>query len=61
MSLSLSPRAAYDAPVPGPGDIRLLAALRRVGGWLLLSGWVVLALLPVVGLGLSVLLGVGLF
>jgi ABC-type Fe3+ transport system permease subunit len=43
-----------------PGRIRLKRA-RKLGGWLLLAGWVVLPLLPVLGLGLTSLLGVGLF
>ena len=36
-------------------------ALRRAGSLLLFSAWIVLPLLPVVGLGLSATLGVGLF
>lgn len=40
---------------------RPMRVLRRRAGWLLLLGWIVLPLLPVLGLGLSALLGVGLF
>jgi hypothetical protein len=40
---------------------RPLRSIRQRAAWLLLLGWVVLPLLPVLGLGLSVLLGVGLF
>ncbi len=46
----------------GGGVMRTLGrALRRAGGWLLLSGWVVLPLLPLMALGLSRFLGLGLF
>jgi len=40
---------------------RLVKRARRIAGWMLLTGWIVLPLLPAVGLGLSTLLGLGLF
>lgn len=37
--------------------VRRLRRVRRAGSWLLLTGWIVLPLLPVLALGLSKLLG----
>jgi hypothetical protein len=51
---------ALPSEVVQPPRRRKLRVVRRGAGWLLLSGWVVLPLLPALGLGLSVLLGVGL-
>lgn len=39
------------------GKGRRLRRVRRAGSWLLLTGWIVLPLLPVLALGLSKLLG----
>lgn len=39
------------------GKVRQLRRVRRAGSWLLLTGWIVLPLLPVLALGLSKLLG----
>lgn len=39
------------------GKVRRLRRVRRAGSWLLLTGWIVLPLLPVLALGLSKLLG----
>lgn len=58
--LALSTEALPNAVVRRPAG-RPLRALRRRAAWLLLIGWVVLPLLPALGLGLSLLLGVGLF
>ena len=38
---------------------RRLRAARRASRWLLLAGWIVLPLLPLLGIGLSMLLGLG--
>lgn len=51
---------ALPAEVVRPQGRRPWRAVRRGAGWLLLSGWIVLPLLPALGLGISVLLGVGL-
>lgn len=40
---------------------RRLRRLRGRAAWLLLLGWIALPLLPALGLGLSLVLGVGLF
>ena len=37
--------------------VRRLRRTRRVGSWLLLTGWIVLPLMPLLALGLSKLLG----
>ena len=48
------------ATIPAPrGKVRRLRRVRRAGSWLLLTGWIVLPLLPVLALGLSKLLGLG--
>ncbi len=40
-----------------PMRVRRLRRTRRVGSWLLLTGWIVLPLMPLLALGLSKLLG----
>jgi len=53
MSLSL-----FSArPAPARLNPVRYAAIRRLAGWFLLSGWVVLLLLPAIGFGLSALVG----
>lgn len=48
----------HAAPITTPhGKVRRLRRVRRAGSWLLLTGWIVLPLLPVLALGLSKLLG----
>ncbi|GEM_PF-4719716 len=51
---------SLDATITRPhGKTRRLRRVRRAGSWLLLTGWIVLPLLPVLALGLSKLLGLG--
>lgn len=54
---SLSNHVAIEAQ-PRPIRVHRLRRTRRVGRWLLLTGWIVLPLMPVLALALSKLLGV---
>jgi hypothetical protein len=58
-ALGVPTDALPDVVVRSPGR-RPWRKLRRQAGWLLLIGWIVLPLLPVFGIGLSVVLGLGL-
>lgn len=56
-----APARVLSAPVARRRKVRPWRMLRRRTAWLLLVGWVVLPLLPVFGIGLSMMSGVGLF
>lgn len=57
----MTPSVSAPAYMAVRRPIRVRRAVRRAVGWVILTGWIVLPLLPILGIALSSASGLGLF